>query len=295
MRGIPCFVEVLDERQSSELSVCRKIMLGLLLRNLTLLPAVRSREELTDAVLAMKARGLAPSIFIVDTYLAEDTLAKIDTLIGPTPTLFLVRDAASESTLAASREGAKDQSRIAALLERLASRPMVVWSYSAANVSEVASKAAGKIAEFLNDGKFEHLSSGEHKAVLKPGSKTDIAALAAAAPPPGSMHGLLSQLSLSSLLMMFEIEKKSGELVLRRGDSSACVLIRNGRAISATAEGPDIPGAARENAEAVYLALTWKEGTFTFLQRAIEQPDTINTPTQSLLMESARRSDEVAK
>jgi len=120
------------------------------------------------------------------------------------------------------------------------------------------------------------------------------------AAPPGKntllhargIHGALENMGLSSLLIILEMEKKSGQLVLTRTDEAACLYLCRGRVVDARIEGSAAPAASRRGAEAVYYALTWTAGPFDFTQRETTTEDKIKMPTTSLLMEAARRADE---
>ncbi|MEZ4449835.1 MAG: response regulator [Nannocystaceae bacterium] len=104
-----------------------------------------------------------------------------------------------------------------------------------------------------------------------------------------ALRGSLAEVGLSSLLVLLEIDKKSGALDLRGDRGEACRLhLRQGRVYQARfARGPRLL-----DAEAVYYLLSWSRGTFEF--RAADGPldDTIGTSTTGLLMEAARRADE---
>jgi len=295
MGGIPFFIEAMDAQHGLRFCVCRAIMLELLKKNVFPLPSGRSLQEVQDVLGALKSGGITPSIFVVNTFLAESLVAKLDAVIGTTPALFFVRDATSESVILPRIEPAPGGESMIDLIGRMSERPNSVWSYSAANLPLVARKAAAMAAKYLGDGKFDHFASGEH-AVLVPRSSARLPKASDVAPPPpppaASVHGLLSQLSLSSLLMMFDMEKKSGELSLRTQDASGRFFLRKGRVIVATVSGPQVPEECRQGEEAVYLALRWNAGSFTFLQSEIELEAQMNAPTTQLLMEGARRMDE---
>jgi len=103
---------------------------------------------------------------------------------------------------------------------------------------------------------------------------------------PG-IHGSLDQLGLSSLLAMLEMERKSGVLVLRRGEEVGRVFVREGKVVAARIDGPGPEGAA-----AVYHLLTWSSGHFDFSVIDVDMEDQIRTSTTHLLMEGARLLDE---
>lgn len=107
--------------------------------------------------------------------------------------------------------------------------------------------------------------------------------------------GTLDQVSLSSLLTLLELDRKSGTLTLAReakgGDETARLHFASGRIVAASVEGnPDII-----DAECVYHVLCWENGRFEFNQQAIDIEDRIGQKTTSLLMEGMRRIDEAAR
>src|SRR5207247_110692 len=100
-------------------------------------------------------------------------------------------------------------------------------------------------------------------------------------PPAAGVHGSLDQLGLSSLLMMLEMEKKSGILRLTRDDETAQLYFQNGRVIKAAMDGrPEPAGAA-----CVHHVLTWSTGRFGFSVQPVDLPDEVRTSTTHLLME----------
>jgi DNA-binding response OmpR family regulator len=103
------------------------------------------------------------------------------------------------------------------------------------------------------------------------------------------LHGDLSQVGLSSLLVLIEMERKTGLLQLRAGDGlSAQVLVREGKVVHARLDGADDP----VDAECVYYLLTWPAGEFEFVSCLVEGVDRVNVSTTGLLMEGARLMDE---
>jgi CheY-like chemotaxis protein len=105
-----------------------------------------------------------------------------------------------------------------------------------------------------------------------------------------SLKGDLSQVGLSSLLILIEMERKSGLLTLTApGDGPvAKVLVREGRIVHARIE--DIPEPV--DAECVYYLLRWGSGEFDFTTCLVEGSDRIGVTTTHLLMEGARLMDE---
>lgn len=113
-------------------------------------------------------------------------------------------------------------------------------------------------------------------------------------PPKGpamsGIRGSLSDIGLSSLLVLMELEKKTGTLLLTRlGPPERCKLhVVGGRVFQAHFEaGPPL-----RNAEAVYYLLAWAQGNFEFHAAHVAVADEIQSSTTGLLMEAARRADE---
>ncbi|HEY0254444.1 MAG TPA: response regulator [Kofleriaceae bacterium] len=103
------------------------------------------------------------------------------------------------------------------------------------------------------------------------------------------LRGDLSQVGLSSLLVLIEMERKTGLLQLRAPDgASAQILVRSGKVVHARFDDRDEP----VDADAVYLLLTWAAGEFEFVACVVEGDDRVNVSTTHLLMEGARLMDE---
>jgi DNA-binding response OmpR family regulator len=107
--------------------------------------------------------------------------------------------------------------------------------------------------------------------------------------PEVGFHGRLSDLALSSVLILVDQEGKTG-LISLRGEhgESAELLVRRGRVVQASLRGrPDIAGAA-----CVHHTLRWRRGEFRFVAREIDAEDQIEMGTMQLLLEAARLQDE---
>ncbi len=107
--------------------------------------------------------------------------------------------------------------------------------------------------------------------------------------PLSVVRGLLDEISLPSLLTVLEMERKTGILLLEKKDLSARLFLSKGRIIRAEVDGPQRCSAA----VAVYHVLTWTDGQFDFLVGDVGGIDEIQTSTTYLLMEGARRIDEL--
>jgi DNA-binding response OmpR family regulator len=103
------------------------------------------------------------------------------------------------------------------------------------------------------------------------------------------LRGDLSQVGLSSLLVLIEMERKTGLLQLRSPEGLAAqVLVREGKVVHARLDQQDEP----VDAECVYYLLTWAAGEFEFVACVVEGTDRVNESTTHLLMEGARLIDE---
>jgi DNA-binding response OmpR family regulator len=103
------------------------------------------------------------------------------------------------------------------------------------------------------------------------------------------LRGDLAQVGLSSLLVLIEMERKTGLLQLASSEGVAAqVLVREGKVVHARLEGAEDP----VDAECVYHLLTWPAGEFEFIACIVEGDDRVNVSTTHLLMEGARLMDE---
>jgi DNA-binding response OmpR family regulator len=106
-----------------------------------------------------------------------------------------------------------------------------------------------------------------------------------------SLRGDMSQVGLSSLLILIEMERKTGLLTLRAPNGpSAQILVREGKVVHARLDDAEQP----VDADCVYYLLTWGSGEFEFISCLVEGVDRINVSTTHLLMEGARLMDEQA-
>ncbi len=104
------------------------------------------------------------------------------------------------------------------------------------------------------------------------------------------LRGRLEQLGLSSLLVMLEMERKDGLLLLKNGedDTVARFFLRRGQVIQARVEKRD----DLDGRQSVYAALAWTKGKFSFSAMEVDMDDEIQSTTTGLLMEGARIMDE---
>jgi CheY-like chemotaxis protein len=105
--------------------------------------------------------------------------------------------------------------------------------------------------------------------------------------PLSALRGELDQISLSSVLVVLEMERKNGILMIEHGRETGRLFLRKGRIIRAAIDDPPLSGAP-----AVYQMVTWGAGSFDFLAGDVGGVDEIQASTTYLLMEGARRLDE---
>ena len=103
------------------------------------------------------------------------------------------------------------------------------------------------------------------------------------------LRGRLAQFGVATVLTFLDLERRSGELVLLGTLGLGRLWLRGGRVIRARIEG-----SRRTRRPAVYEMLAWSDGRFAFTQTDVgELDDEIGAPTTMLLIEAARRTDEL--
>ena len=124
-----------------------------------------------------------------------------------------------------------------------------------------------------------------------------------------ALSGDLSEIGLPMLLTMLEMEQKSGMLELtHEQEGTAELYLKRGRVVHATLDytpGSEDDKASEEDvdelswgledAECVYYLLKWAEGRFEFKPGDVGMEDRVGQSTTQLLMEGARRLDELAE
>jgi DNA-binding response OmpR family regulator len=107
---------------------------------------------------------------------------------------------------------------------------------------------------------------------------------------PAGLAGSLHQLGLSALLTVLEMERKSGVLTLNDEGTAGRIFLRDGRVVGARLDGDDLA-----NAECVFHLLGWTDGRFEFAEVPVDMDDEIGSTTTHLLIEGARRLDELQR
>jgi CheY-like chemotaxis protein len=102
-----------------------------------------------------------------------------------------------------------------------------------------------------------------------------------------NLRGTLGDISLGTLLSLLEFERKSGILVVNRGDDVARVMVSEGQVVRI--EGPVD---ALEPLDRIMLVLDWADGNFEFSAAEISGDAEIQLSTQQLLLEHAKAVDE---
>jgi CheY-like chemotaxis protein len=108
---------------------------------------------------------------------------------------------------------------------------------------------------------------------------------------PGiALVGRLDEFGAASILMLLELERRSGVLILSSPSGNGRVHVRKGRVLRAGIEArPECQGAA-----AVFQMLLWNGGKFEFQPGEVEGEDEVRSSTSFLLLEAARKQDEEA-
>jgi DNA-binding response OmpR family regulator/Tfp pilus assembly protein PilZ len=110
---------------------------------------------------------------------------------------------------------------------------------------------------------------------------------AASAEATASLRGTIGDVGLSTLLSLFEFERKSGILMLMRETEIARVLVGNGRIIKVETGRSDRPARDR-----LLELLDWTSGQFEFAACTVTGADEVGLATTPLLLEHARSRDE---
>jgi hypothetical protein len=104
------------------------------------------------------------------------------------------------------------------------------------------------------------------------------------------LRGRLEEFGLATVLGFLDLERRSGHILVVASDKIGRVWLRGGQVLSARIEG-----SRRVNRAAIYELLSWDSGSFAFMQEELPAAvDEIGAPTTLLLMDAARRADEVA-
>lgn len=99
------------------------------------------------------------------------------------------------------------------------------------------------------------------------------------------LRGRLDDIPLASLLSMFEFERKSGVLTLRRAGEGARLYLQDGRVLRVELDH-------RQGIEALHAMLDWGTGEFEFVACPVVVTDEVGMPSSQLVLSHAQRHDE---
>src|SRR5690606_27226676 len=110
------------------------------------------------------------------------------------------------------------------------------------------------------------------------------------------LRGSLGQISLPTLLSLFEFERKSGTLLVFGGDAAARLSIAAGRIVRVDGpRGGREQGASDAAVRQLMEVLDWTDGRFEFLAgEVLAGGDDVGLGTSEIILEHARRRDELA-
>src|SRR5208282_1820581 len=108
MRGPIFFFEAWENDREADLQVCRKTMRVLFQRRITPLPFASSVKEVDEILKQLALRNAAPSIFVINTFMAEEALKELDERMGEIPALFFRRGLCVDKQVKNMIEGSTD-------------------------------------------------------------------------------------------------------------------------------------------------------------------------------------------
>jgi CheY-like chemotaxis protein len=106
-------------------------------------------------------------------------------------------------------------------------------------------------------------------------------------------RGKLGEIQVPDLVQFFLLGQKDGFLELTRPTATARLFFVGGAVIHCTVV--ERTGISREGDDAVYNMLAWKDGNFRAAFERVAIPRRIKTPTHELLLEHARRTDDLSR
>jgi hypothetical protein len=106
---------------------------------------------------------------------------------------------------------------------------------------------------------------------------------------PTALTGALEHVGITSVLMLLEMERRTGILELRYGRRAGLLSVREGRIVNATLNRRPLP-----RCDALCELVRWTNGQFVFRVGEVELSgdEAAPLPTAQLLLEVARRADE---
>jgi len=109
------------------------------------------------------------------------------------------------------------------------------------------------------------------------------------APANQALRGDLSQVSLSSLLSLAEMERRTGVLTVLHGEERAVLQVREGSVVQITLDEARSHLSARDR---FFYVLSWAVGTFELAASEVACEDDVCLKTSYVLLEHARLRDE---
>lgn len=109
--------------------------------------------------------------------------------------------------------------------------------------------------------------------------------------PHPAFHGSLTDMSLPTLLAMFELERRTGRLTVAYDfEEPISFLLNRGRLASSSSFGAEMP-----HVEALRRAMKWTDGEFWFDPVPATEPPNGSQQISALLMEVSRQEDEATR
>ncbi len=102
------------------------------------------------------------------------------------------------------------------------------------------------------------------------------------------LEGRLDGISLADVIQMIYMNRREGELVVRRGGESGVIYFRGGHICDAELDGMG-------RTKALFRLLSWKGARFEFYSRPVDMSRRINAATGNLLIEGMRQIDELER
>jgi hypothetical protein len=99
-----------------------------------------------------------------------------------------------------------------------------------------------------------------------------------------TLRGRFPSIALPDVLQLIQANRKTGELLISRGDRSGVMFILRGEVIHAQV-------GANQGERAAFEILEWEEGDFEFVPTPVHAERTIRRGVPDLLIEAARTSD----
>lgn len=105
-----------------------------------------------------------------------------------------------------------------------------------------------------------------------------------------SMTGTIDEVPLPDLTQLFSTSKKTGTLLIMRDGVEGKIHLDKGQLIYASlSDSPEL-----QPLKAIFRILSWETGTFELRGPEVHDfPETINMPTEHILMEGLRQLDEI--